>query len=219
MLVFPSDVRIISIASTLAGAERIVAAAAMIGNVPIGLMLRDPEHDEVKVRGLGAGMASRPLPPNVFLGGNAFLLPNATFLHLPYSMIAHVPTSVRSIPIGLSVHSTREAEHAVSMNPSYLIASPVFPTPSKPGHPGIGLDGLNGIVNVCSAPVYALGGITEDRVSSVIEAGAHGVASVGLFAATVADVAARLLAVSGLIELGHEQRGGGQVAKAGRGGA
>ena len=85
-----------------------------------------------------------------------------------------------SFLIGRSVHGLEEAVHAGPVD--YLIAGPVFLTPSKPSEDRrLGLDGLRAIVTAVRVPVLAIGGITLDRLGEVAAAGAAGVAAIGLF--------------------------------------
>ena len=80
-------------------------------------------------------------------------------------------------PLGYSAHAAAEAATALNAGATYVFFSPVFPTSSKPGHPGAGLQVLTDVVeHVAPAPVYALGGITPARVATCLEAGAYGVA-------------------------------------------
>lgn len=79
--------------------------------------------------------------------------------------------------LGFSAHSLEEAQGAARADADYLCYSPIFPTNSKPGHSGHGLDGLRAVCEtVAPVPVYALGGITPVRVADCREAGAHGIA-------------------------------------------
>jgi thiamine-phosphate diphosphorylase len=79
--------------------------------------------------------------------------------------------------LGRSVHDPAEARRALLDRPDYLIAGPIYPTSSKPGHPGIGIDGLKAIVATAgSCAVLAVGGVTPERVSAICCAGAFGVA-------------------------------------------
>lgn len=83
----------------------------------------------------------------------------------------------RGVIIGYSSHSVQEALEAVKEGADYLFFSPVFPTSSKPGHPGTGLEALALCCKaVAPVPVYALGGITPDRVNACMNNGAQGVA-------------------------------------------
>jgi len=86
--------------------------------------------------------------------------------------------------VGRSVHDAEEARRvAAGGGLDYLIAGPVFPTPSKPGAPLLGLAGLRAVVEAVDLPVLAIGGIAaDDRTTAVARTGAAGVAAIGLFA-------------------------------------
>jgi thiamine-phosphate pyrophosphorylase len=82
--------------------------------------------------------------------------------------------------VGRSVHSVADAAGAGAVD--YLIAGPVFRTPSKAGATEwLGLDGLADIVQAAAAPVLAIGGMTRERLDEVAATGAAGVAGIGLF--------------------------------------
>lgn len=99
---------------------------------------------------------------------------------------AHLKAAQASLPraqreawtlLGRSVHDTGETRGALLDRPDYLVAGPVFPTASKPGHPGIGLDGLARIAAAAEGcPVLAIGGIAARHVAKIEAAGAYGVA-------------------------------------------
>ena len=79
--------------------------------------------------------------------------------------------------IGRSVHSRADARAAADEGADYLVAGPVYPTPTHPGHPGSGPS----LIAACAAfglPVIAIGGVTEDRLEELREAGAWGVAAI-----------------------------------------
>ena len=84
--------------------------------------------------------------------------------------------------IGRSVHSAGDAGQASGAD--YLIAGTVFPTHSKrSAQVLLGLDGLRAIVAAASAPVLAIGGIAAEHCDEVADAGAAGIAAIGLFIA------------------------------------
>jgi thiamine-phosphate pyrophosphorylase len=92
--------------------------------------------------------------------------------------------------IGRSVHGADEAVRAAP-GADYLIAGTVFPTPSKPGkHEFIGIEGLAAIGRSVTVPVLAIGGVSMDRIALVAEAGAAGLAAIGLFLEEGAGLAA-----------------------------
>jgi thiamine-phosphate pyrophosphorylase len=92
--------------------------------------------------------------------------------------------------IGRSVHGVDEAVRAAP-GVDYLIAGTVFPTPSKPGrHELLGIEGLAAIGRAVTVPVLAIGGVSMDRIGTVAEAGAAGLAAIGLFLEQGAGLAA-----------------------------
>lgn len=107
-------------------------------------------------------------------------------VHLRGDSIA--PSRARSMAppgflIGRSVHRAAEAARA-ALGADYLIAGTVFPTSSKPGpNELLGLEGLAAIVRGVSVPVLAIGGVSISNMASIAEAGAAGVAAIGLFVA------------------------------------
>jgi thiamine-phosphate pyrophosphorylase len=82
--------------------------------------------------------------------------------------------------IGISIHTPKEAGAANPRDLDYVVAAPVFETPSKPGYgPALGPEGLALIVQAARVPVIALGGIRPENVSDCRAAGAAGVAVMG----------------------------------------
>jgi thiamine-phosphate pyrophosphorylase len=83
--------------------------------------------------------------------------------------------------VGRSVHGADDAIR-VATHVDYLIAGTVFATASKPDADRLlGADGLRAIVAAVRVPVLAIGGVTVDRVETIAECGAAGVAGIGLF--------------------------------------
>lgn len=78
--------------------------------------------------------------------------------------------------LGYSAHEEIEAEGERAQVVDYFFFSPVYPTPSKPDHPGAGIPALRAFCEASPVPVIALGGITPERVPECRQAGARGVA-------------------------------------------
>ena len=79
--------------------------------------------------------------------------------------------------IGRSVHTPEEAAEARAEGADFLIAGPVYPTPTHPDRPGAGLE----LIRRCAAlglPLIAIGGVTADRAAELVAAGAYGVAAI-----------------------------------------
>jgi len=87
--------------------------------------------------------------------------------------------------IGKSVHSTGESRDAARGGADFLLFGPVFDTPSKrPFGAPQGIERLGEVCESVDIPVYAVGGMTPERVAGCLKAGARGVAVVsGLMAA------------------------------------
>jgi thiamine-phosphate pyrophosphorylase len=82
--------------------------------------------------------------------------------------------------LGRSVHDLREAGDAMADRPSYLVLGTIFPTASKPGHPGSGTELVAKVGRlVAPVPVYAIGGVSVSAIPALIRAGAHGIAVSG----------------------------------------
>jgi thiamine-phosphate pyrophosphorylase len=82
--------------------------------------------------------------------------------------------------IGLSIHGAYEASAADAGAVDYVIAGPVFETPSKPGYgPVLGVEGLAPIVEACPVPVIAIGGIDQQNARACTSAGAAGIGVMG----------------------------------------
>ncbi len=81
--------------------------------------------------------------------------------------------------IGVSTHNLKEALQAASEGADYIAFGPVFKTASK--HDAQEPKGLYALKEVCDAvqlPVVAIGGITEENVHQVVNAGASAVAMI-----------------------------------------
>lgn len=81
--------------------------------------------------------------------------------------------------IGRSSHEPADAERALSERASYFAVGPVWETPTKPGRPAAGLEYVRHVTaRNLTLPWFAIGGITLDNVSRVLEAGATRIALV-----------------------------------------
>jgi len=81
--------------------------------------------------------------------------------------------------VGKSVHSRAEACHASAAGADFLLFGPVFDTPSKREFgPPQGIERLREVCESVVVPVFAVGGVTAERVPECMDAGASGVAVV-----------------------------------------
>jgi thiamine-phosphate pyrophosphorylase len=77
--------------------------------------------------------------------------------------------------IGRSTHSLEQAERALLEGFDYIGFGPIFPTPTKKGREGIGLDHISVVQEKIGKeiPVFCIGGITRNNLETVAEAGAR----------------------------------------------
>jgi thiamine-phosphate pyrophosphorylase len=94
---------------------------------------------------------------------------------------AQFAPTAREFCIGRSVHDASTA--VTSRTADYLVAGSIFETASKPGRVAtLGLEGLRQVVEaVGECPVWAIGGITPERIPEVRACGVLGVAAIGAF--------------------------------------
>jgi thiamine-phosphate pyrophosphorylase len=81
--------------------------------------------------------------------------------------------------LGVSTHALDEAQRAETDGADFITFGPVFETPSKApyGRP-VGLAALEAVCRKLRIPVYALGGVSRERIPQVLAAGAFGAAMI-----------------------------------------
>jgi len=79
--------------------------------------------------------------------------------------------------VGVSTHNLEQFEGAAASSADYIAVGPVFDTSTKVNpDPVVGLELLRKVRRMTDKPIVAIGGITLERASSAIEAGADSVA-------------------------------------------
>ncbi|MGD9665555.1 MAG: thiamine phosphate synthase [Novosphingobium sp.] len=98
---------------------------------------------------------------------------------------------------GVSVHSAAEAAALRESGASWMIAGHIWETDCKIGLPGRGAAFLHAVVHAAgNIPVYAIGGVTPERMPAVRKTGAAGTCVMSALM-TCADPAAYLAAFAG----------------------
>ncbi len=90
---------------------------------------------------------------------------------------AHLPFARRTelVQGGISIHAPEEAQALQGSNASYLIAGHIWATDCKAGLAGRGTAFLQAVVQSAGTiPVYAIGGVTPDRMPAIRSTGAAG---------------------------------------------
>ena len=80
-----------------------------------------------------------------------------------------------SMIVGRSTHSLAQAKQALKDGFDYIGYGPLFPTPTKQGRPGIGLEELKDMQSLIGSqlPAFCIGGITRENLQSIVSAGAR----------------------------------------------
>ena len=76
--------------------------------------------------------------------------------------------------LGLSSHDREQAAAAASGQADYFCVGPCWPTPTKPGRQAPGLGLVRAVAELgTDKPWFAIGGIDEERLPEVLDAGAR----------------------------------------------
>jgi thiamine-phosphate pyrophosphorylase len=110
-----------------------------------------------------------------------------------------------AVVVGRSTHDAKQVEAAaVEPGVDYFCVGPTWPTPTKPGRPAPGLPLLRHAAGLgTTRPWFAIGGIDEQNLDQVIDAGARRVVVVRALteaadpSAAAARIKQRLLAAEG----------------------
>lgn len=77
---------------------------------------------------------------------------------------------------GASCHTEEELARAAKIGLDYVVVSPVLPTLTHPGLPGLGWERFAQLAAQSPIPVFALGGMKMDMLEEAQSHGAHGIA-------------------------------------------
>lgn len=77
--------------------------------------------------------------------------------------------------IGRSTHTPAQAIQALADGFDYIGFGPVFPTPTKAGRPGIGMEHIKAVQDEVGSkiPMFCIGGLKDNNLDDVIAAGAN----------------------------------------------
>ncbi|MEE1073005.1 MAG: thiamine phosphate synthase [Cellulosilyticum sp.] len=98
-------------------------------------------------------------------------------IHLPLPILRTLPEEVRKSfsMLGASCHSVLEAQEAQNLNCTYIIAGHIFATDCKKDLPPRGLAFLSKVCQSVQIPVWAIGGISPQNISSIPPTKAQGI--------------------------------------------
>lgn len=97
-------------------------------------------------------------------------------VHSTSAQLARLTTRPRTRLWAASCHNAEEVARAAALGADFIVLSPVLPTATHPGEPGMGWARFAGLTRDCPLPVYALGGMQSDLLDTARGHGAHGIA-------------------------------------------
>jgi thiamine-phosphate pyrophosphorylase len=107
------------------------------------------------------------------LGADFCHLGQEDFFGAGYTHVSQLRSSPSAPRIGLSTHSPVEAQRAMAAGADYLGVGPVYPTGTKPEAKPVTLDYVRWAGRHVSVPWFAIGGINQENLAEVINAGAR----------------------------------------------
>ncbi|HIQ31743.1 MAG TPA: thiamine phosphate synthase [Aquifex aeolicus] len=111
----------------------------------------------------------------VAVGADGVHLPERSF---PPSVIKKL---FPHLIVGFSAHDLSGAEYAQREGADFITFGPVFKTSSHPEVRPLGAGSLKEVCKKVSVPVFALGGVTWERIKLCYKNGAYGVAGITMF--------------------------------------
>lgn len=94
-------------------------------------------------------------------------------LHMPLPMLT-AALCLEFETVGTSVHSIEQLRQAELLGADYVTAGHIYATDCKKGLPGRGTAFLQNICADTQLPVYAIGGITAEKLTELSQTGAAG---------------------------------------------
>ncbi|MEO8193145.1 MAG: thiamine phosphate synthase [Gemmatimonadales bacterium] len=92
--------------------------------------------------------------------------------------VAEAKVVAPRLKVGASVHSVEEAIEAEKAGAAWCVAGTVFETPSHAGRGPARVVFVERVAAAVGIPVIAIGGVQPSDVPALLEAGAHGVATI-----------------------------------------
>ena len=97
-------------------------------------------------------------------------------VHLPSAQLMDLSVRPDIGWCGASCHNAEELFHAEQLGVDFVVLGPVLPTLSHPGLPALGWRKFAALIRDYPLPVYALGGIRAEDLTTAWEHGGHGIA-------------------------------------------
>ncbi|MBA4143187.1 MAG: Nudix family hydrolase [Nitrosospira sp.] len=97
-------------------------------------------------------------------------------IHFPSSQLMSLTRRPDFAWCGASCHNAEELSRAEGLGLDFAVLGPILPTLSHPGAATLGWRKFASLIRGCSIPVYALGGLRPEDLTTAWEHGSHGIA-------------------------------------------
>lgn len=195
-----SDRRLVAPRDLVQVCDEVLGALARDpSGVHVALQLREKDLDGRELYQFAAALRPICTRHGVYLIVNdridVALAAGADGVHLPADSIA-IADARRLVGssrlVGVSTHSAAEAADAAAAGANFAVFGPVWPPLSKSGYgPARGVESLGAACRAAAAmPLYALGGVTAERVAALSTPGGAAAADGGSRPAGVAVIGA-----------------------------
>ena len=150
---------------------------------PRALILREKDLEESEYEKLAREVMNICDSHNVRFIAHSFVKAASNLgcknIHLPLMQLMQLSTLKSEFlkefrVIGASCHSEYDVINAQKLGATYVFLGNIYETDCKKGLPGKGLELLQKICAFSSIPVYAIGGVTIQRMNEILNTGAAG---------------------------------------------
>jgi len=97
-------------------------------------------------------------------------------VHLSSRHLMQLTEKPQGLLCAASCHNATELQHAQTLALDFAVLSPVLPTLSHANAQPLGWEQFSHVIQDCSIPVYALGGLQANDLIEAWQSGAHGIA-------------------------------------------
>ena len=167
---FKNDLYVVS--SSVAELKKAIDDGAAI------VQLRDKTSDEGTILEKARELVRyKKVKPFIFiLNDNAVLAvkAGADGVHVGQDMSTRDARAIvgQDMIVGKTTHNLEQGRQAIEDGADYISTGPVYPTPTKPGRPAVGLEYVREAAQDLDVPAVAIGGIDLANIDDVLSAGA-----------------------------------------------
>jgi 8-oxo-dGTP diphosphatase len=166
------DVRLIQVREPQMSRDQLCVLAAKV------VTLAHAAQARVLINGEAANRPSLACGPRLDPIGDALALARevgADGVHLQASQLMKLVAPPEGGFWSASCHNAAELARAAELGASFVVLSPVLPTPTHPEAAGMGWARFAELIRDYPLPVYALGGMKTELIETAMQHGAHGI--------------------------------------------